>query len=107
MHMAYKKYHSVKTVLAMFQCNTLCRYTTCGLCTPLAKGYVHPVHVPEPIKHIQYTIYGCLEPNIRNCSSRDRYCWESSPTIHVEASTIPHAGQDGNHQLCYYYFILG
>ena len=41
-HTKYKKYHSVKTVLAMFQCNTLCRYTKCCICSPVAKGYVPP-----------------------------------------------------------------
>ena len=35
-------YHSFVTGLAMFQCNTLCCYTTCGLRSPLAKGYVPP-----------------------------------------------------------------
>ena len=29
-----------------------------------------------------------------------------SPTIPVEASTIPYVGRDNNHQL-YYYYILG
>ena len=37
----------------------------------------------------QYTIDGCLEPNIP-----------------VSASTNPHVGRDGNHQL-YYYYIMG
>ena len=31
---------------------------------------------------------------------------KSSPTIPVEASTISHVGQHGNHQL-YYYYIMG
>ena len=31
---------------------------------------------------------------------------KSSPKISVKASTIPHVGRDGNHQL-YYYYILG
>ena len=28
---------------------------------------------------------------------------KSSPTIPVKASSIPHVGRDGNHQLYYYY----
>ena len=35
-------YHSFVTVLAMFQCNTLCCNTKYSLCRPLAKGYVPP-----------------------------------------------------------------
>ena len=35
-------YHSFKTVLAVFQCSTLCRNTICCLRRPLAKGYIPP-----------------------------------------------------------------
>ena len=45
----------------MFQCNTQRRNAKCGLCSPLAKGYVPPfiIHPCDPTVVISYLIWPC------------------------------------------------
>ena len=60
--------------------------------------YCCKMAVVKCMDKLQYTIEGCFEPNMRNFFETE------TGIVPVEASTVPHVGQHGSHQLYYYYY---